>query len=170
MLMGHPSPRIPWGRDNGPQGCCEGLTPVQVPLVVQARVAYDAEGQKALAETLEAVQDLAPTRPHAGHRVPVPPCPVRVPTSRLARTMVDRTMLSVDLGALGDVLCLRADLRPAFPLGNHERCARRGASRLSDCQRDGRGWRVLVCLVAALPHAQQGWTARRGGSATAQRP
>src|SRR5712691_2574695 len=170
MLMGHPSQRITWGRDNGPQGCCEGLTPVQVPMVVQARVAYDAEGQEALADTLEAVQDIAPARPRACHRVPVRTCPVRVPTSLLARTMVDRTMIIVDLGAMGDVLCIRAELSPAFPLGNHERFARRGASMLSDFQRDVRGWRVLVCLVAALPHAQQGWTARLGGSATAQRP
>ncbi|HSX81999.1 MAG TPA: hypothetical protein VLQ80_25985, partial [Candidatus Saccharimonadia bacterium] len=39
---------------------------------------------------------------------------------------------------------------------------------LSDFQRDWRGWRVLVCLAAALPQAQHGWTARLGGSATAQ--
>jgi hypothetical protein len=93
-------------------------------MVVQARVAYDSEGQEALADTLEAVQDIAPARPHACHRVPVRTCPVRVPTSLLARTMVDRTMIIVDLGAMGDVLCIRAELSPAFPLGNHERESR----------------------------------------------
>ena len=100
MLMGHPSQRITWGREHGPQGCCEGLTPVQVPMVVQELVAYDSEVQEALADTLEAVQDLAPTRPHAFHRVPVHPCTIRVTTSILARTMVDRTMIIVDLGAM----------------------------------------------------------------------
>ena len=33
---------------------------------------------------------------------------------------------------------------------------------------DWRGWRVLVCRVAALHQAQQGWTAHLGGGATAQ--
>src|SRR5712691_2579104 len=35
-------------------------------------------------------------------------------------------------------------------------------------QIDLRSWRVLVCLVAGLHQAQHGWTARRGGGATAQ--
>ncbi len=73
---------------------------MQVPMVVQELVAYDSEGQEALADTLEAVQDIAPTRPHAFHRVPVHTCTIRVTTSILARTMVDRTMIIVDLGAM----------------------------------------------------------------------
>jgi len=59
MLMGHPPQIITCGRENIPQGCFEGLTPVQMLMVVQELVAYDAEVQKALADTLEAVQKIA---------------------------------------------------------------------------------------------------------------
>ena len=65
MLMGHPPQIIPCGRENIPQGCFEGLTPVQMLMVVQELVAYDAEVQKALADTLEAVQKIAQAGPHA---------------------------------------------------------------------------------------------------------
>src|SRR5690348_18101033 len=69
MLMGHPPPIIARGRENRPQGGREGLTPVQVPMVVQELVACDAEVQEALADTLEAVQKIAQAGPQAFHRV-----------------------------------------------------------------------------------------------------
>jgi len=65
MLMGHPPQIITCGRENRPQGYFEGLTPVQMLMVVQELVAYDAEVQKALADTLEAVQKIAQAGPHA---------------------------------------------------------------------------------------------------------
>ena len=55
MLMGHPPQIIACGRENGPQGCFEGLTPVQVSMVVQELIAYDSEVQEALADTLELI-------------------------------------------------------------------------------------------------------------------
>jgi len=51
MLMGHPPHIIARGREKRPQGCFEGLTPVQVLRVVQALVACDSEVQAALADT-----------------------------------------------------------------------------------------------------------------------
>src|SRR5215831_1226671 len=156
MLMGHPPQRIPWGREHVPQGCFEGLTPVPVPMGVQALGASDSAGQEALADTLEAVQEMAqagpPTFPHVtGH-----PRAVRSTTSRLARTMGDRTRIRVGLGAMGARVCIGAALRPALPLGNAARGARRGADILSYCQRDWRGGRVLVGLITALHQAQPG--------------
>src|SRR5262245_42356435 len=46
MLMGHPPQRIACGRDNAPQGCFEGLTPVQVSMIVQELVACDSKCRK----------------------------------------------------------------------------------------------------------------------------
>src|SRR3989454_2026566 len=127
MLMGHPPQIIACGRENGPQGCFEGLTPVQVSMVVQELVASDSEVQEALADTLEAVQEIAQAGPNAFHRVTVHTRAVRVTTSILARTMVDRPMIIVSLGAMVDVVIIREELRPAFHFGDDERFDRRGA-------------------------------------------
>src|SRR5262244_2018033 len=98
MLMDHPPQIIACGREDAPQGCFEGLTPVQVSMVVEELVACDAQVQEALANTLEVVQEIAQAGPYAFHRVTVHTCPVRVTTSVLARTMVDCPMVIVDLG------------------------------------------------------------------------
>ena len=63
MLRGHPPPIITRGRENAAQGCFEGLTPGQGPVVVEALSACDAEGQAALAAPLEVVQDMAQAGP-----------------------------------------------------------------------------------------------------------
>src|SRR3989475_2122271 len=168
MLMGHPPQIITRGRENVPQGYFEGLRPVQVPMVVQELVASDAEVQEALADTLEAVQEIAQARPYAFHRVTVHTRAVRVTTRILARTMVDRTMVIVGLGEMVDVVFIGEKLRPAFHLGDDKRFDRRGAHILQYFQIDLRGWRVLVCFVAALHQAQNGWTARLGGGSTAK--
>jgi hypothetical protein len=170
MLMGHPPHLIARGGENGPQGCCEGLTPVQGPMVVQACVAYDSEGEEAWAEALATVQKMAQARPHAFPRVTGHPCAVRGTTRLRARPMVDRPMVVVGLRAMGEGVGSGNAWRPTFPLRDAERCDRGGAPMLQDCQRDWRGWRVLVCLGAAVPHAQQRWTAWRGRRATAPRP
>ena len=78
MLMGHPPQIIARGRENRPQGGFEGLTPGQVPMVVQELVACDSEVQEALADTFEAVQKIAQAGPNAFHRVAVHTCAVRV--------------------------------------------------------------------------------------------
>src|SRR5690242_15674729 len=100
MLMDHLPPIITRGREKAPQGCFEGLTPVQVPMVMQELVARDAQVQEALADTPEVVQEIPQAGPYAFHRVTVHTYPVRVPTSVLARTMVDRPMVIVDLGEM----------------------------------------------------------------------
>jgi hypothetical protein len=74
MLMGHPPPIIAWSREQAPQGCFEGLMPVQVSMVVEELVAYDSEVQEALADTLEAVQKSAQARPQAFHIQPPGDC------------------------------------------------------------------------------------------------
>src|SRR6266851_7784354 len=102
MLMGHPPQIIARGRENRPQGCFEGLMPVQVLIVVQELVAGDSEVKEALADTLEVVQKIAQAGPQAFHRVAVHTRTVRVTTSILARTMVDRPMIIVDFGAMVD--------------------------------------------------------------------
>src|SRR6266487_6322526 len=168
MLMGHPPQIITRGRENILQGCFEGLTPVQVPMVVQELVPSDSKMQEALADTLEAVQEIAQAGPHAFHCVTVNTRAVRVTTSILARTMVDRTMIIVSLSEMVDVVFIREKLRPTFHLGDDERFDRRGAHILQYFQIDLRGRRVLVCLVAALHQAQNGWPARLGGSSTAK--
>src|SRR5712692_9732858 len=105
--------------------CC--LRPVQVLMVVQELVAYDSEVQEALTDTLEAVQEIAQAGPNAFHRVTVNTCAVRVTTSILARTMVDRTMVIVGLGEMVYIVFIGEELCPAFHLGNDERFDRRGA-------------------------------------------
>ena len=115
MLMGHPPPIIARGRENRPQGCFKGLTPVQVPMVVQELVTCDSEVQEALADTLAAVQKIAQAGPQAFHRVAVHTGTVRVTTSILTRTMVDRPMVVVGLGEMVDVIFIGEELRPAFP-------------------------------------------------------
>ena len=69
MLMGHPPQIIARGREDAPQCCFEGLTPVQVPMVVEELVACDAQVQEALADPLEVVQEIAQAGPYAFHRV-----------------------------------------------------------------------------------------------------
>src|SRR4029450_13268740 len=153
MLMGHPPQIIARSRENAAQGCFEGLTPVQMPMVVQELVADDSEVQEALADTLETVQEIAQAGPQTFHRVTVHTRAVRVTTSILARTMVDRTMVIVSLGEMVDVVFIGEELRPAFHLGDDERFDRRGAHILQYFQKDLRGWRVLVCLGAAVHQA-----------------
>ncbi len=168
MLMGHPPQIITCGRENVPQGCFEGLIPIQVRMVMQELVAYNSQVQEALADTLEVVQEIAQAGPHAFHRVTMNARAVRVTTSILARTMVDRTMVIVGLREMVDVVLIGEELRPAFHLGDDERFNRRGAHILQYFQVDLRGWGILVCLVAALHQAQYRGPARRGGSSTAK--
>jgi hypothetical protein len=136
-------------------------------MVVQELVTYDSEVQEALADTLEAVQEIAQAGPNAFHRITVNTRAVRVMTSILTRTMIDRPMVIVSLGEMIDVVFISEELRAAFHLGNNDRFDRRGAHILQHFQVDLRGWCVLVCLVATLHQAQDGWTARLGGGATA---
>jgi hypothetical protein len=113
-----------------------------------------------LADTLEAVQEIAQARPKALHRVTVNTHAVRVTTSILTCTMVDRTMVIVGLGEMVDIVFIGEELRAAFHLGDYERFDRRSAHIVQYFQVDLCGWRVLVCLVAALHQAQYGGTAR----------
>ena len=71
MLMGHPPPIVARGRENAAHGGFEGLTPGQVPIVVQELVACDSQVQEALADPLEVVQEIAQAGPYAIHRVAV---------------------------------------------------------------------------------------------------
>src|SRR5438874_8183769 len=125
MLMGHPPQIFACGRENAPQGCFEGLTPGQVSMVVQELVAYDSEVQEALADTLEAVQEIAQAGPHAFHRVAVNTHAVRVTTSILTCTMVDRTMVIVGRGEVVDGVFIGKELSPAFHLGGDDGFDRR---------------------------------------------
>src|SRR2546423_10224807 len=95
MLMGHPPPIIARGREDTPQGGFEGLTPGQVPVVVQELIACDSQVQETWADPFEVVQEIAQARPYAFHRVTVHTGTVRVTTRILARTMVDRPMVIV---------------------------------------------------------------------------
>src|SRR5262249_18808366 len=117
MLMGHPPQIIACGRENAPQGCFEGLTPVHVSMVVQELIAYDSQVQEALADTLEAIQEIAQAGPYAFHRVTVHTHAVRVMTSILACTMVDRPMVIVGRSEVVDVVFIGKELSPAFYLG-----------------------------------------------------
>ena len=121
MLMGHPPPILARGREKASQGCFEGLTPVQVPIVVQELGACDAEVQEALADTPEVVQEIPQAGPYAFHRVTVHTCPVQVTTSVLARTMVDRPMVIVGLSEMIDSVFIGEELRPGFHLGGRKR-------------------------------------------------
>src|SRR6266571_4401761 len=168
MLMGHPPHIIARGRKNRPQGGFEGLTPVQMLIVVEELVACDSEVQEALADTFEVVQEIAQAGPYAFHRVAVHTRAVRITTSILACAMVDRPMVIVSLGEMVDVVFIREELRPDFHLGRDNGFDCRGAHVLQHFQIDLRSWRVRICLVAALHQAQYGWTTRCGGGATAQ--
>ena len=117
MLMGHPPPIITRGRENAPQGCFEGLTPVQVPMVVEEFVARDAQVQEALADTPEVVQEITQAGPYAFHCVTVHTRPVGVTPRILARAMVDRPMVVVGLGEMVDGVFISEELRPAFHSG-----------------------------------------------------
>ena len=127
MLMGHPPPIITRGRENAPQGGFEGLTPVQVPMVVEELVARDAKVQEALADTPEVVQKITQAGPNTFHRVTVHTRAVRVTTRILARAMVDHPMVIVGRGEMVDVVFIREELRPAFHLGGNNGFDRRGA-------------------------------------------
>src|SRR5215471_11392865 len=168
MLMGHPPPISARGRENASQGCFEGLTPGQVSRVVQELVACDAEVEKALADTLEAVQKIAQAGPNAFHRVAGHPGTVRVTTSILAGAMVDSPMVIVGLGKMVEVVFVCEKLRPAFHLSGNDGFDRRGAHILQHFEIDLCGWCVRVGLVTALHQAQQGGTTHLGGSATAK--
>jgi hypothetical protein len=63
MLMGHPPPIITRGREKASQGCFEGLTPMQVPMIMEKLVACDAKVQEALAHTPEVVQKITQAGP-----------------------------------------------------------------------------------------------------------
>ena len=128
-------------------------------MVVEELVACDAKVQETLADPLEVVQEIAQAGPYALHRVTVHTCPVQVTTRVLARTMVDRPMVIIGLSEMVDRVFIGEELRPGFHLGGNDRFNRRGAYILQHLEIDLRGWRVRVCLVAALYHAQQGGTA-----------
>ena len=168
MLMGHPPPIIACGRENAPQGCFEGLTPVQVPIVVQELVTCDSEVQEALADPLEAVQKIAQAGPQPFHRVAVHTGTVRVMTRILAGAMVDCPMVIVGLSEMVDVVFVGEELRPTFHLGGNDGFDRRGAHVLEHFQIDLCSGCVPVGLITALHQAQQGWTAQLGGGSTAQ--
>ena len=168
MLMGHPPQLIACGQEHAPHGCCAGLTPGQVSMVVQELVADDAEGQAALADTLAAVQAMAQAGPQACHRVTVYPHAVRGTPSLLACPMVDRPMVLGGRGKVVDVVRISAELCPAFHRGDEDGCERRGAHLLQDVELNWRGGRGGGCLVAALHPAAHGWAARLRGGATAQ--
>src|SRR5262247_934184 len=118
MLMGHPPQIITWSRENAPQGHFEGLMPVQVSMVVEELVACDSEVQEALADSLEAVQEIAQAGPQAFHRVAVHTHAVRVMPSILACPMVDRPMVIVGRGKVVDVVLIGEELCSAFYLGS----------------------------------------------------
>ena len=73
-------------------------------MVVEELVACNAQVQEALADPLEVVQEIAQAGPYAFHRITVHTCPVRVTTSVLARTMVDRSMVIVGLSEMVDMV------------------------------------------------------------------
>ena len=163
MLMGPLPPILARGREHVPQGCFEGLMPVQVRMIVQELVASNTQVQEALADPLEVVQAMAQAGPYAFHRGTVHTGTVRVMTRILARAMIDRPMVIVGLGAMVDVVRISEALCPAFHLGGNHRFDRRGAHVLEHFERDVCGWCVLVSLVAALHQAQDGRTARLSG-------
>src|ERR1043166_7172762 len=137
-------------------------------MVVQELVACDAQGEEAFADSLEAVQEIAQAGPQAFHRVTVHTHAVRVMPSIFAGTMVDRPMVIVGRGKVADVVLISEELCPALHLGRDNGFDGRGAYILQDFQIHLRRWRVRIGLVAALDQAKNGWTARRGGGATAQ--
>ena len=127
MLMDPPPQIIARGREHVPHGCFEGLTPVQVSMVMEELVACDAQVQETLADPLEVVQEIAQAGPYPFHRVTVYTCPVRVTTRILACAMVDRPMVIVSLSEMVDVVFFGEELSPAFHLGGDDGFDRRGA-------------------------------------------
>src|SRR6516162_7463520 len=168
MLMDHPPQIIARGREHVPHGCFEGLTPVQVSMVMEELVACDSKVQETLADPLEVVQEIPQAGPYAFHRITVHTRAVQVTPRILTRAMVDRPMVIVGRGEMVDVVFVGEELRPAFHLGGNDGFDRRGAHMLQDFEIDLCGWCVLVGLVTALHQTQQGWTTRLGGSATAK--
>src|SRR5262245_2093073 len=134
-------------------------------MVVQELIAPNSQVQEAFADPLEVVQEITQAGPYAFHRVAVYTGTVGGTTSVLACAMVDRPMVIVSLGEMVDVVFIGEALRPGFYLGGNNGFDRRGAYVLEHFEIDLRGWRVLVCLVAALHPAQDGGTARLGGGA-----
>jgi hypothetical protein len=88
-------------------------------MVVQELAAYHSQVQEALANTREVVQEMAQAGPYAFHRVTVHTGTVRVTTRIRARAMVDRPMVIVGLSAMGDVVFISAEWRPALHLGGN---------------------------------------------------
>src|SRR5215471_13992720 len=64
MLMGHPPPIIACGREKAPQSYFKGLTPVQVPMVMEELIACNSQVQEALADTPEVVQEITQAGPN----------------------------------------------------------------------------------------------------------
>src|SRR5262245_50890115 len=168
MLMGHPPPIIARGREDAPHSGFEGLTPVQVSMIVEELVACDAKVQEALADPLKVVQEISQARPYPFHRVTVHTGTVGITTRILACTMVDRPVIIVGLTEMVDVVFISEELRPGFHLGRNDGFDGRGAHVLEHFQINWCGWRVRVGLVTALYQAQQGWTAHLGSGSTAQ--
>src|SRR5215813_551009 len=137
-------------------------------MVVQELIAPNSQVQEALADPLEVVQEITQAGPYAFHRVAVYTGTVRVTTSILACAMVDCPMVIVSLSETVDVVFIGEELRPGFHLGGNDGFDRRGAHVLEHFEIDLRGWRVLVCLVAALHQAQNRWAAHLGRGSTAQ--
>src|SRR5499427_3290144 len=113
MLMGHPSPIIARGREKAPQSYFKGLTPVQVPMVMEKLIACNAQVQEALADTPEVVQEITQAGPNSFHRVTVHTRAVGVTPSILTRAMVDRPMVIVGLGEMVDIVFIGEELRSA---------------------------------------------------------
>src|SRR5215831_1302727 len=120
MLMGHPPPIVARGRENRPRGGFEGPMPRQVPMVMEELVACDAQVQEALADPLEVVQEITQAGPQAFHCVTVHTRAVRITTSILARAMVDRPMVIIDLSKMVYVVFVREELCPCFHLGSDD--------------------------------------------------
>jgi hypothetical protein len=134
MVLGHPPPIIARGREDAPQGGCEGLTPVHVPRVGEALGARHSRVQETLAEPLAVVQDIPPAGPPTFPRLTGPTRAVGGTPSLRARALVDRPMGLVGRRAMGDGVGIGAARRPALHLG-------------------GNSVRLNFCMVAELSDA-----------------
>src|SRR4029434_2173768 len=101
-------------------------------------------------------EQIAQAALNAFHRVAVYTCTVRVTTSILAGTMVDRPVSIVGLGEMVNVIFIGEELSPAFHLGGDDGFDRRAAHMLQHFQRDLSSWCVLVCWGAAVYLAPHG--------------
>src|SRR5262245_4248443 len=108
-------------------------------MVMEELIACDSEVQEALADTLEAVQQIAQAGPQTFPRVAVPTRTVRVTTCILAGTMVDCTMVIVSLGEMVNGVLIGEELCSAFHLGDNDGLDRRSAYVLEHFQIDLRG-------------------------------